>query len=88
VPSVGRSANYKCYSTLSLTKQGTQKDSHQLSRYETHAFGSATCQQLLFTFRRSMILIYEMKHKTAEINTKQQRMSSHKRLNDKVEVKN
>jgi hypothetical protein len=29
VPSLGRSANYKCYSTLSLTKQGRHKDSHQ-----------------------------------------------------------
>jgi len=71
-----------------LTKQGTQKDSHQLSRYETHAFGSATCQQLLFIFKRSMILIYEMKHKAVEIHTKLRRMSSHKRLNDKGEVKN
>jgi len=35
-----------------------------------------------------MILIYEIKHKTAEIRTKQRQMSSHKRLNDKSEVKN
>ena len=35
-----------------------------------------------------MILIYEMKHKAVEIHTKLRRMSSHKRLNDKGEVKN
>jgi len=35
-----------------------------------------------------MILIYEIEYMTAEIHTKQRRMSSHRRLNDKGEIKN